>query len=80
MSPLEIISRLCDVTENLSAIVKKQQTIIEQSKIEEAVRAELRQEVEETDRQGDGCSRISHAEILRHRRHRGDRVRKGECR
>lgn len=35
MSPLEIISRLCDVTENLSAIVKKQQTIIEQSKIEE---------------------------------------------
>mgnify|MGYP000700466080 CR=1 FL=1 len=49
MSPLEIISRLCDVTENLSAIVKKQQTIIEQSKIEETVKAELRQEVEETD-------------------------------
>ena len=46
MSPLEIISRLCDVTETLSAIVKKQQTIIEQSKIEEAVRVELRQEVE----------------------------------
>ena len=40
-------------TENLSAIVKKQQTIIEQSKIEEAVRAELRQEVEETDREMD---------------------------
>ena len=38
MSPLEIISRLCDVTENLSAIVKKQQTIIEQSKIEETDR------------------------------------------
>ena len=72
MSPLEIISRLCDVTETLSTIVKKQQTIIEQSKIEEAVRAELRQ--------GDGCSRIPHAEILRHRRHRGDRVRKGERR
>lgn len=34
MSPLEIISRLCDVTETLSTIVKKQQTIIEQSKIE----------------------------------------------
>ena len=29
MSPLEIISRLCDVTETLSAIVKKQQTIEE---------------------------------------------------
>ena len=53
MSPLEIISRLCDVTETLSAIVKKQQTIIEQSKIEEAVRVELRQEVEETDREMD---------------------------
>lgn len=44
---------LCDVTENLSAIVKKQQTIIEQSKIEETVKAELRQEVEETDREMD---------------------------
>ena len=53
MSPLEIISRLCDVTETLSAIVKKQQTIIEQSKIEETVKAELRQEVEETDREMD---------------------------
>lgn len=41
MSPLEIISRLCDVTETLSTIVKKQQTIIEQSKIEEAVRREM---------------------------------------
>ena len=29
--------------------MKKQQTIIEQSKIEETVKAELRQEVEETD-------------------------------
>ena len=53
MSPLEIISRLCDVTENLSAIVKKQQTIIEQSKIEEAVKADLRQQVKETDRELD---------------------------
>ena len=53
MSPLEIISRLCDVTENLSTIVKKQQTIIEQSKIEEAVKAELRQDIKETDRETD---------------------------
>lgn len=51
MSPLEIISRLCDATENLSAIVKKQQTIIEQSKIEETVKAELRQDIKETDRE-----------------------------
>ena len=49
MSPLEIISRLCDVTETLSAIVKKQQTIIEQSKIEEGVKEELRNMVNEAD-------------------------------
>ena len=53
MTPLEIISRLCDVTENLSSIVKKQQTIIEQSKIEETVKAELRQDIKETDREMD---------------------------
>ena len=53
MSPLEIISRLCDVTETLSTIVKKQQTIIEQSKIEEAVKADLRQQVKEADRELD---------------------------
>ncbi len=53
MSPLEIISRMCDVTNTLSDIVKKQQTIIEQSKIEEEVKAELRQQVKETDRELD---------------------------
>lgn len=53
MSPLEIISRLCDVTETLSEIVKKQQTIIEQSKIEETVKAELGREIKETDREMD---------------------------
>ena len=53
MSPLEIISRMCDVTNTLSNIVKKQQEIIEQSKIEEAVRADLRQQVKEADRELD---------------------------
>ena len=53
MSSLEIISRLCEVTETLSEIVKKQQTIIEQSKIEEAVKEEMRQQVKETDRELD---------------------------
>ena len=53
MSPLEIISRLCDVTENLSAIVKKQQTIIERSKIEETVKEELRNMVNEADEKKD---------------------------
>lgn len=53
MSPLEIISRMCDVTNTLSDIVKKQQKIIEQSKIEEAVKADLRQQVKEVDRELD---------------------------
>lgn len=53
MSPLEIILRMCDVTNTLSDIVKKQQEIIEQSKIEEAVKADLRQQVKETDRELD---------------------------
>lgn len=51
MSPLGIISRLCDVTEILSAIVKKQQIIIEQSRIEEEVKEELRKEVNEAERE-----------------------------
>lgn len=53
MSPLEIISRLCDVTETLSEIVQKQQTIIEQSKIEESVKAELRHDIKDTNRELD---------------------------
>lgn len=53
MSTLEIISRLCDVTTNLSEIVRKQQTIIEHSKIEESVKEELRQQVKETERELD---------------------------
>lgn len=53
MSTLEIISRMCEVTNVLSDIVKKQQEIIEQSKIEEAIKAELRKKVEETERELD---------------------------
>ncbi len=53
MSSLEIISRLCDVTNVLSEIVKKQQTIIEHSKVEESIKAELRQQVKEADRELD---------------------------
>lgn len=49
MRPLEIISRLCDVTETLSEIVQKQQTIIEQSKLEESVKAELRNSIKDTE-------------------------------
>ena len=53
MTPLEIISRLCEITESLSGIVKKQQTMIERSKVEEGVREELRNMVNETDRKLD---------------------------
>lgn len=49
MSPLEIISRLCDVTNNLSEIVKEQQTIIERSKVEEAVKRELQRKIDGVD-------------------------------
>ncbi|MDY2590772.1 MAG: hypothetical protein SOW32_11390 [Agathobacter sp.] len=41
MSPLEIISRLCDVIEELSQIVSKQQTIIKQKEIEESEEIEV---------------------------------------
>ena len=53
MSLLEIISRLCDVTGLLSEIVKKQQTIIEQAKIESVVREELRNSIKRSDEELD---------------------------
>ena len=49
MPPLEIISRLCEITEELSGIVKKQQEMIERSKVEEGVKEELRNMVNEAD-------------------------------
>lgn len=51
MSLLEIISKLCEVTEILSEIVKKQQAIIEQSKVEEAIKEELQQNIKEVDKE-----------------------------
>lgn len=74
MTPLEIISRLCEITEELSGIVKKQQEMIERSKVEEGVKEELRNMVNEADGET-GCPRVPHETILRHRR-RGS-VRKG---
>lgn len=52
MTPLEIISRLCEITEELSGIVKKQQEMIERSKVEEGVKEELRNMVNEADGNG----------------------------
>ncbi len=49
MTPLEIISRLCSNEEELSGIVKKQQKMIERSKVEEEVKEELRNMVNKTD-------------------------------
>ena len=53
MSSFEIISRLCEVTETLSEIVKRQQTLIEQYKIEEAFKEELRNRIRDADQELD---------------------------
>lgn len=45
MRPLVIISEMCDIINALSDIVKKQQTEIEHSKVEEVIKEELRQMV-----------------------------------
>ena len=55
MTPLEIISRLCEITEELSGIVKKQQEMIERSKVEEGVKEELRNMRSEERRVGKEC-------------------------
>lgn len=49
MRPLEIISQLCEAINKLSDIVKKQQEEIERSKVEESVKIELRQMVNDSD-------------------------------
>ena len=53
MTTLEIISRLCDVTNILSDIVKKQQETIRQSSIEEAVKDEFGKVAKEAERKLD---------------------------
>lgn len=49
MRPLQIISEMCDIINSLSDIVKKQQTEIERSKVEEGIKEELRSVIKETD-------------------------------
>lgn len=49
MRTLEIISEMCDIINTLSNIVKKQQTEIERSKVEECVKEELRSMIKEAD-------------------------------
>lgn len=61
MTTLEIISRLCGITTDLSEIVRKQQETIERSKVEEAVKEELRQMVDGAEK-GTGCHGVSFAE------------------
>lgn len=41
MSSLAVISEMCDIINSLSDIVKRQQTEIERSKVEESVKEEL---------------------------------------
>lgn len=49
MSPFEIIGRLCRVVEDLAEIVEKQQTIIEQSKIEESVKKDFHARIKQSE-------------------------------
>lgn len=49
VSNLAIISEMCEIINTLSDIVKKQQTEIERSKVEESVKTELRQMVKDAD-------------------------------
>lgn len=53
MTTLEIISRLCGITTELSEIVRKQQENIERSKVEEGIKEELRQSVDGAERELD---------------------------
>ena len=53
MTTLEIISRLCGIMSELSEIVRAQQENIERSKVEEEVKAELRQMVDGAERELD---------------------------
>lgn len=50
MRPLAIISEMCDIINMLSDIVKKQQTEIERSKVEESVKEELRSMIRDTEK------------------------------
>lgn len=49
MRPLAIISEMCDIINTLSNIVKRQQTEIERSKVEEQVKKELRSMVKDAE-------------------------------
>lgn len=53
MRPIAIISEMCDIINMLSDIVKKQQTEIERSKVEESVKEELRSMIRDTEKKMD---------------------------
>lgn len=50
MSSLAVISEMCDIINSLSDIVKRQQTEIERSKVEESVKAELRSMIRDAEK------------------------------
>lgn len=53
MSSLAVISEMCDIINSLSDIVKRQQTEIERSKVEESVKAELRSMIRDAEKKMD---------------------------
>lgn len=50
---LEVVDMMCTVTETMAQIIRKQAEMIERTKMEEAVREELRAAREDADRQLD---------------------------
>ena len=50
---LEVVDMMCTVTETMAQIIRKQAEMIERTKMEEAVREELRATREDADRQLD---------------------------
>ena len=71
---------MCTVTETMAQIIRKQAEMIERTKMEEAVREELRAAREDADRQLDrieygqaaGQNRIQTKEVMRYGRDQGD--------
>lgn len=53
MRPIELISEMCDIINTLSDIVKRQQTEIERSRVEEQVKEEVREMLSDAERKMD---------------------------
>lgn len=48
---LEVVDMMCEVTDTMARIIRKQAELIERTKMEEAIREDLRRAREDADRQ-----------------------------